>query len=151
MNAKAKVTGWPGLKYVPVFPVMMKLFRRKHRDGRKRMMRFFLEHGMSDMYVRAKALHDDPSLNGSVKMKIYQGIENDYIKLVSAGTPTAAVPETKDTVDSGRNGTGDVDVPAPAVSLQAPVSDAGAVDHSGSGKLDGVGVSGLEIEIVGDE
>jgi len=138
MNKPAKITGWPGLKYVPVFPVVMRIFRRKHRDGRKRMMRFFLEHGMSDLYVRAKALHDDPSLNGSVKMKIYQGIENDYIKLVTAGTPSgapASVPETNDPQAAGSAG----------VELQREESI-----PDGPGTDAGDGVSGLAYEIAGE-
>jgi hypothetical protein len=141
--AKAKVIGWPGLKYAPVEALVTRHHNRLHRAGRRNMLRFFAERGLGEFYERVRVIRDDPSANGLEKMARYREIESDYIKHITASDPGFASAAAKAEADVAR-------VPE---AVGVPVADpepARLPAASGNRNDDDVGVSELGVEIVGD-
>lgn len=143
MSAAAPKVPWPGFDYKPT-PIVARLASRQQRYYRKMILRFLAsDPKWVDFYDRLRALVKNPRLNGAQKWRVYQGIEHDYIQLVTKGAaPLAGAPPETNNIQA--EGTPTLEV--------HPAGTSGSVDNSDNGPRDdtGAGVQGLATEIVGD-
>jgi hypothetical protein len=123
-------TPWPSFKYVPVRGLMDRHISRWLRTQRKNMRGFFASQGLTVFVDRMDRIRKS---NKSMleKNQMFQGVLNEYSKLVSPGAPPAAAAEA-----------GDPQVPGGAAVAVQP-ADPVAADASGAREDDGAGVQEL--------
>ena len=106
----AKVTGWPGFQYQPVYAVQARLAARQLRVARNNIRRLLETMGLkyADLADRLRALRKDSRLNTEQKRNQFQTILDIYAKRIIAGTATSAATEAAPVQTAG---SADVGVP----------------------------------------
>lgn len=77
---------WLSLNYAPVRGLFDRIQRRILRAQRKVLRGIFLEKGLADLVLRARALRDNSKTHGNRKVINFQRIYDTYCAIVTKAT-----------------------------------------------------------------